>query len=69
MGESPGYDLQVALMSPGLEELGLASADIQLVIPCWPYSYERVLAALEGTMKVLSNLASDAGGTLNSGGG
>ncbi len=34
MGESPGYDLQVAFISPGLEELGLASADIQLGIPC-----------------------------------
>lgn len=49
IGESPGYDLQVAFMSLGLEELGLASADIQLVIPCCPYSYVRVLDALEGT--------------------
>jgi hypothetical protein len=49
MGESPGYDLHVAFMSPGLEELGLASADIQFVIPCCPYSYARVLGALEGT--------------------
>ena len=48
MGESPGYDLQVAFISLGLEELGLASADIQLGIPC-AYSYVRVLDALEGT--------------------
>lgn len=46
-GESPGYDLQVAFMSLGLEELGLASADIQLVIPCCPYSYPRVLEATD----------------------
>ena len=38
-------------MSPGLEELGLASAAIQLVIPCCPYSYARVLEALDGTRK------------------
>ncbi len=47
IGESPGYDLQV--MSLGLEELGLASADIQLGIACGAYSYVRVLDALEGT--------------------
>jgi hypothetical protein len=46
-GESPGYDLQVAFMSLGLEELGLASADIQLDIPCCPYSYARLLEDLE----------------------
>lgn len=42
MGESPGYDLQLVFRSPGLEELGLASADIQLVMPWCPYSYARV---------------------------
>jgi hypothetical protein len=36
IGESPGYDLQVAFISPGLDELGLVSADIQLVMPCCP---------------------------------
>jgi hypothetical protein len=55
MGESPGYDLQLADMSPGLEELGLASADIQFVIPCWLYSYARVVDALVGTAGGISN--------------
>jgi hypothetical protein len=51
MGDSAGYDLQFVLRSLGLDELGLASADIQLVIPWLPYSYGRVLGALEGTLK------------------
>ncbi len=63
MGESPGYDLQVAFMSPGFEELGLASADIQLVIPCCPYSYVRVLDALEGTAEMISKLGRRRGKT------
>lgn len=51
MGDSAGYDLQFVLRSVGFDELGLASADIQLVIPWLPYSYGRVLEALEGTLK------------------
>ena len=54
MGDSCGYDRHVALRSPGLEELGLASADIQLVMLGWPYSYVRVVDALEGTAGFLA---------------
>lgn len=36
IGDSVGYDLQVAFKSPGLDELGLASGDIQFVMPPWP---------------------------------
>lgn len=56
MGESPGYDLQPVLMSLGFDELGLASADIQLVTPCCPYSYARVPDAPEGTLRQCSAL-------------
>jgi hypothetical protein len=59
MGESPGYDRQVAFMSLGFEELGLASDDIQLVIPCCPYSYVRVLDALDGTWNFSASLDVD----------
>lgn len=50
-GESAGYVLvQLAPISPGLDELGLASVDIQFVTPCCPYSYGRPVA-LDGTAR------------------
>ena len=48
MGDSAGY-----LQSLGFDELGLASADIQFVMPVCPYSKVRVVDALEGTARVL----------------
>jgi len=71
MGDSCGYDRHVALRSPGLEELGLASADIQLVMLGWPYSYVRVVDALEGTAGFLAptDTASNRKETDGGGGG
>ncbi len=53
IGDSWGYDLHVALRSPGLDELGLASEDIQFGIP-WEYSKVRVVEALDGTGSFLA---------------
>jgi hypothetical protein len=50
MGESLGYDLQ----SLGFDELGLVSADIQLAIPCCPYSYALPFDALDGPWRQLA---------------
>lgn len=48
MGDSAGY---LQFMSLGFDELGLASADIQFVMPVCPYSKVRVVDALDGTFK------------------
>lgn len=65
VGESPGYDRQVAFRSLGLEALGLASVDIQLPIPWCPYSYVLVLDALEGTGGCLAHCISKRGASLS----